>query len=321
MTPAIFERKWELDSIINPLRLAVGYFKATGDAAPFTASNTAGAQWVQAVQLVLDTILTQQQDFSQENGNGGPEYVWSRTATNPTDTLYGNRGWPGKAQGLVKCGFRGSDDAVLLPWNIPENAFAAATLETLVPLLQTVGQGVMALRASTLAATIRNAIEQYGTFRHPITGVKIYAYEVDGYGNFYLMDDPNVPGLLSMPYYGYTAVNDTLYQATREHILSEYNPWYMAGSAGTGLGGPHNGWPFVWPMGLITQAWTSQNDTEIGALLSTLVQASACTGLVHESFNKDSVFDYTRPWFAWVNAYFGDLILKIADERPYLIFN
>jgi meiotically up-regulated gene 157 (Mug157) protein len=74
-------------------------------------------------------------------------------------------------------------------------------------------------------------------------------------------------------------------------------------------------------MAVITRAWTSTNTSEIAECLQTLVSLSACSGLTHESVNVNSAGDYSRPWFAWANSLFGHLILKIADERPYLIFS
>ena len=41
---------------------------------------------------------------------------------------------------------------------------------------------------------------------------------------------------------------------------------------------------------------------------------------MHESFNKDDAGDFTRPWFAWANSLFGELILTLADTKPHLVF-
>jgi meiotically up-regulated gene 157 (Mug157) protein len=222
---------------------------------------------------------------------------------------------------MIKSGFRGSDDAVTLPYNIPENAFAVTALRATVPVLLAVNQSALAGTANQLANQVAAGIATYGVYTHPTLGTKVYAYEVDGFSNYYFMDDANIPGLLSMPYYGFVNATDPLYLATRAAVLSPANPYWLNGTAGSGVGGPHIGWPNIWPMSIMLQAWTSTNDTEIANCLSTLLAASACTGLNHESFDVNDAFSFTRPWFAWVNALFGDLILKIANERPYLIFN
>ena len=67
-------------------------------------------------------------------------------------------------------------------------------------------------------------------------------------------------------------------------------------------------------------ALTSSSDAEIMWALESLKNSSAGTGFLHESFNKDNVSIYTRPWFAWINALFGELIVKIGKERPHIIF-
>ena len=73
-------------------------------------------------------------------------------------------------------------------------------------------------------------------------------------------------------------------------------------------------------MAIIMQAMTSDNDDEIAACMNQLVASTAGTGLMHESFNKDSVGSFTRPWFAWANSLFGTLVFKVAKERPHLLF-
>ena len=123
-----------------------------------------------------------------------------------------------------------------------------------------------------------------------------------------------------LPYLGYSARDDgALYNATREVVLSDANPWWFKGTAGEGIGGPHVGLNMVWPMGIVVRALTSTSDDEIAECLEMLKVSTAGTGLMHESFNKDDPADFTRPWFAWANALFGELILKLARERPHLI--
>jgi meiotically up-regulated gene 157 (Mug157) protein len=159
-------------------------------------------------------------------------------------------------------------------------------------------------------------------------------------------DDANSPSLLSLPYIGWIEHDNSLYRATRNFILGDGNPFFFRGSAGQGIGSPHVPWRFVWPMSIIMQALTSSSDHEISECLTTLRDTTAgrhpppdsgllvlityvyarCdvfagTGFMHESFNINNASDFTRPWFAWANTLFGDLILKLSRERPWLIFD
>lgn len=54
----------------------------------------------------------------------------------------------------------------------------------------------------------------------------VYCYETDGMGNCNLMDDANVPSLLSIPYLDPSGedYNREVYKNTREFILSDKNP-------------------------------------------------------------------------------------------------
>ena len=54
MRPGVFERKWEVDSLCYPIRLAYQYWKITGDASAFDK------QWQDAMRLVLATFREQQ---------------------------------------------------------------------------------------------------------------------------------------------------------------------------------------------------------------------------------------------------------------------
>jgi meiotically up-regulated gene 157 (Mug157) protein len=29
---------------------------------------------------------------------------------------------------------------------------------------------------------------------------------------------------------------------------------------------------------------------------------------------------YSRPWFAWANSYFAEMMLDLAERKPHLIF-
>jgi meiotically up-regulated gene 157 (Mug157) protein len=81
---------------------------------------------------------------------------------------------------------------------------------------------------------------------------------VDGFGNAYLIDDANVPSLLSLPYLGFCSPSDPIYLNTRRFVLSTENPYYFTSSLGPltgGIGGPHIGRGYIWPMSIIMRVW------------------------------------------------------------------
>jgi len=178
----------------------------------------------------------------------------------------------------------------------------------------------LATEMKYLATQMMDGLSTYGIIDHPIYG-QMFGYEVDGFGNSYAMDDANIPSLLSLPYLGVISTDSSLYQNTRKFILSPNNPYYFSGSVASGIGGPHVGIGYIWPMAIIMQAQTSEDDSEIQQCLEWLKASSAGTGFMHESFNRNNASDYTRSWFAWANSQFGNLILTLAESRPYLIFN
>jgi meiotically up-regulated gene 157 (Mug157) protein len=133
------------------------------------------------------------------------------------------------------------------------------------------------------------------------------------------MDDANIPGLLSLPYLGCCDAKGPVYQRTRRLVLSEDNPYFFKGTAAEGIGGPHEGLNMIWPMALIAQALTSIDDAEIRQCLHWLKTTHAGTGFMHESFDKDNPAKFTRAWFAWANTLFGELLVKLSQERPNLL--
>jgi uncharacterized protein len=308
MKPGVHERKWEIDSLCYPIRLAQGYWKSTGDTAPFDA------EWQKAVALILQTFREQQ----RKHGKG--PYSFMRKTETQTDTVpgrgYGN---PAKPVGLIYSMFRPSDDATIFPFLIPSNFFAVVSLRQAAEMVEEIRKDSnLANECRALADEVEQALRVYAAVDHPFAG-KVYAYEVDAFGNYYCTDDGNIPSLLSLPYLGAANIGDDLYQNTRKMLLSPKNPYYCDGRAAKGLGGPHVGMDMVWPLGLIIQGLTSNNDQEIKDCLTTLQRTHAGTGFIHEAFNKDNPKKFTRAWFAWANTIFGELVLKTFNERPQLL--
>ena len=134
------------------------------------------------------------------------------------------------------------------------------------------------------------------------------------------MDDANVPSLLSLPYLGFVDPTDPKYLITRQRVLSGKNPYFFRGSGGEGVGGPHVGYGYIWPMSIAMRALTSTTELEVQWCLDMLKATTNSTGFMHESFWKDDPGKFTRPWFAWANSLFGELILMVADRFPGLIF-
>jgi meiotically up-regulated gene 157 (Mug157) protein len=301
MRPELHERKWEIDSLCYTVRLAHGYWKATGDAACFDRD------WQSAAALIVKTFREQ-----QRKENRGP-YSFQRVTANPTDSLpqdgYGN---PTRPCGLIHSGFRPSDDACIFPFLIPANLFAVTALDELREIGATVvGDQAFAAQCQALAGEVRQALDAHARAVHGTHG-EIYAYEVDGFGNRLFQDDANVPSLLSLPYLGCCAADDPLYLRTRAFVLGDDNPYFYRGPAGEGLGGPHSGLGMIWPLGIIMRALTSRDHAEIAACLAELKATHAGTGFMHESFSRTDAAKFTRKWFAWANTLFGELILKVA---------
>jgi meiotically up-regulated gene 157 (Mug157) protein len=312
MSNALWEGKYELDSIAAFLRYSYYYYVNTKDTTPFSSTV-----WTNAVYKVVDTIKTQQKGTAQDQPAA---YSFQRETTAPTDTLMHGTGVPANYTGMSKSPFRPSDDAHTLPFPIAANAMAVHALNQVATIFDMLNNKAYGDQMRALASEMQNAIAKYGVINHPQYG-QIYAYEVDGFGNSYFMDDANVPSLLSLPYLNWCDKTDPTYINTRKFLLSPNNPYYFTGKVANGIGGPHVGYGYIWPLAIVMQAQTSNDDNEIMQCLDWLKASSAGTGFMHESFWKDNASQFTRPWFAWVNGQFGHLILTLVAERPHLIFN
>ena len=308
MKPELHERKWEVDSLCYPVRLAYNYWKISGDVSFFDES------WQKAGKLIVATFKEQQ----RKNGHG-PYHFQRRTEVASDTAPNGGYGNPVKPVGLICSIFRPSDDATIYPFLVPSNYFAVVSLNQLAELYLTLGKDeAFASVCKALATEVNQALEKYATALHPVFG-KVLAYEVDGFGNQLFMDDANVPSLLALPYLGAMSVHSQLYQNTRKMILSAHNPYFFRGTVAEGIGGPHVGLNYIWPMGIIIRALTSIDKAEIAKCLLWLKSSNANSGFMHESFNKNDAADFTRKWFAWANTLFGELIIKVSNNYPELL--
>lgn len=310
MIPDVHERKWEIDSLCYPIRLAYEYWKVTGDNSIFDEN------WLDAMNKIYSTFTEQQ----RKEGHGS--YMFTRKTDRAFDTLSNNgMGTPVKPCGLIASAFRPSDDATTLQFLIPSNFFAVASLRKAAEILAEVNKDAdFAARCNALADEVDAAIQANAVYDHPKYG-KMYAFEVDGFGNHLLMDDANVPSLIAMPYLDGMNPNDPIYQNTRNFVWSTDNPYFFRGTAGEGIGGPHVGYRMAWPMSIMMKAFTSTDDNEIKECLTMLMNTDDEKGFIHESFNVDNPSDYTRDWFAWQNTLFGELILKLVNEGKIDILN
>lgn len=305
MKPELHERKWEIDSLCYPVRLAYRFWKETGDTSFYTDA------FESALKLILKTFKEQQ----RKDGPG--PYSFMRVTEKATDTVPGKGyGYPVKPVGLICSTFRPSDDATVFSFLIPSNFFAVESLQQMAEMASKIKKDYRFAESCTLLKNeVKSALDKYAYADHLDYG-KVLAFEVDGFGNQLFMDDANVPSLLAMPYLGCLSPSDTVYKNTRNFVLSEDNPWYFKGKAGAGVGGPHVGVDLIWPLSIIIQAMTSTDPDEIKQCILTLKSTHAGTGFMHETFHKDDPNVFSRSWFAWANTLFGEMILKVAKENP-----
>ena len=218
--------------------------------------------------------------------------------------------------GLIASGFRPSDDACTFLFLGPSNLFAVTSLRQLSEMAHAVlHEDALASEANVLAAEVESALKQYVIA--PTPHGTIWAYEVDGFGSQLLMDDANVPSLWNCRTSRARRTQRCMRERGRSHGVSRTHGF--KGTAGEDIGGPHVAENMIWPMSQMVYALTSSSAAEIGQALALLKESSAGTGFMHESFFKDDAARFTRPWFAWANSPFGELIVKVAATRPGLL--
>ncbi|WP_407892202.1 glycoside hydrolase family 125 protein [Lacticaseibacillus sp. N501-2] len=300
MSPWIWERKYELDSLCYPVSLAYNFWKNT------KRTDIFDAQFEQAIEKFLQ-VITQEQDHAHS------PYRFERTEDRPEDTLINGVGRPVANCGLSWNGFRPSDDACVYGYLIPSNLFAVESLRQLAEIYTDVLHKP-AERFTFLADKIEAAVQKYGLTKNA-AGEAIYAFEVDGLGHVLVMDDANVPNLLSLPYLGATTLDDPIYQATRKTMFSKENPYYYAGTYGQGLGSPHTPAEYIWPIAKAVEGLTTTDREAQKAILDQLVATTNGTKMMHEGYNVEDPSQYTREWFSWANMMFCELVMAYFGDR------
>lgn len=299
--PWVWERKYEIDSLCYPILLAYKYWKISGNEKIFNGS------FKQVLLTILNLWHTEQYHGDKST------YRFERRNCPETDTLVNEgRGTPVSYTGMTWSGFRPSDDRCYYGYNVPSNMFAVVVLGYMEEIARDIyGDETLAGNAAELKAQIDEGIQKFGIVNHEEFG-KIYVFETDGMGNSILMDDANVPNLLSIPYLGYTNIENEIYQNTRRFVLSKSNPFYYEGKYAKGLGSPHTPLRNIWPIGIIMQAITSTDPKEVEELTQMLLRTDDGKQCMHESFNPDDPHDYTRSWFAWADSLFAELMIKVS---------
>lgn len=259
------------------------------------------------MQTVTDVFTTEQHHESSP-------YYFVRMNCPASDTLPENgHGTPVTYTGMTWSGFRPSDDACRYGYLIPANLMACKALESMILFAHMMGDQALKGTAEKLCSDIHLGILAHGIVNHPQFG-EIYAYETDGAGHYHLMDDANVPSLLSLPYLGVCSPEEPVYLRTRSYVLSAHNPYYFCGDAARGIGSPHTPDGFIWPISLCIQLMTATSAEEKAACLKLLLSTHAGTGFMHESFHRDDPARFTRSWFAWANSLFGETIMRTYEE-------
>ncbi|TYP76546.1 glycoside hydrolase family 125 protein [Paenibacillus methanolicus] len=298
MSPWLWERKYEIDSLCYPLQLSYLLWKNTGRTAHLDQA------FRQAAAAIIELWTTEQRHETEST------YRFQRLDCPPTDTLpREGKGSPTGYTGMTWSGFRPSDDACTYGYLIPSNMFAVVVLRYVEEIAKDVlDDAALAEQAARLRAEIDLGIQTHGIVDHPEYG-RMYAYETDGLGQYNLMDDANVPSLLAIPYLGYAGKDDPIYQNTRRFILSRENPYFYEGQAASGIGSPHTPNRYIWHISLAMQGLTASDKLEQARMLEMLAATTADTGLMHEGFHADDPHRFTRPWFSWANMMFGELLL------------
>ncbi|KAJ7026363.1 Six-hairpin glycosidase-like protein [Mycena alexandri] len=227
-------------------------------------------------------------------------------------------GEPKAYTGMVGTHHRPSDDLSVFAFLTPANAMLSVELSHLNDILTKSGQAKsgqgknISAEAKTWSKRVSDAV-----WANTLVD-NIFAYETNGLGSRYVMDDANVPSLLSLPYLGFLDKTPPRIPGDPQGPALQAQPLLCAGKE---LHGPHVDAWHPWPMSQISAIYGTDNDEEILNRLYLIANNTAGLGLIHESQSIYSPTDYTRGWFAWANSYFAEMVLDLAQRKPGLIFH
>ena len=303
-SPWVHERKYEVDSLCYPIRILYMYWKQTGN------EEIIKKNLEEIAEIIVNQFKTEQHHFEKS------PYRFTRPDPNaPWDTIYNDgMGNPVKYTGMTWSGFRPSDDGCEYGYLIASEMFAVVILGYMSKMLKSVcGNEELAEECEKLKDEIDSGIKRFGIVKHEKYG-KIYACETDGMGHYSMIDDANIPSLLSIPYIEYADIEDETYQNTRKFLLSAENPFYFEGKYARGIGSRHTPKNYIWHMALVMQGLTADGDEEKREIIDMIVNTDADTGYLHEGFNADNPYEYTREWFTWPNSLFAEFVERCVDD-------
>jgi len=299
-TPWDWERKYEVDSLCYPIWLIHEYWNLTKDKSIFTDD----------VKQVCKTIIEQWKKEQRHDTDSSYSFMRLNCIQSDTLTREGKGELTGYT-GMTWSGFRPSDDACKYGYLIPSNMFAVVVLGYIEEFAKVIfNDAGLEEEAKKLKEEIQKGIEQYGIVHDDIFG-DIYAYETDGLGHYNLMDDANVPSLLSIPWLNYTNGSDEIYQNTRKYILSIKNPYYYEGTHAKGIGSPHTPDQYIWHIALAMQGLTAETKEEKETLLELIIKTDGGKQVMHEGFSCNDPNVFTREWFAWANSLFALFVMDV----------
>ena len=300
----VWEEKWEAGGLAWPFLTAWVYWEATHERIIFTP------ELHRAMRMAVDTWRCEQLH--------GQCSRYRRSERRYTSNAYNAN------TGMIWTAYRPSDDPVAFHFNIPQEAIIAIALQDIAQLsLEGYGDRDLANEASSISAAVATGIMQYGRVWNASYGGWVYVYETDGLGHDVYMDDANIPNLTALPYLGWCSAADPAYLNTRAYALTKRNPWYFSGKYAQGLGSPHTPYGFVWPLGIMARALTATSSLETSDSITTLAETDSEEGLIHESFDPNAYWVFTRSYFGWGNALYAELLFRSVagfDALPFTAY-